>query len=331
MIRSLVASLTAALFIGLVTVIAAFAYYNWSINRPLAPGNESYVLEKGQSVRHLAQTLQSRGVIKEPYSLIILARISGVSLKIKAGEFHFKQGESLQSILDQTVKGSVIDYPLVIVEGWTFGQMRQAIAKAEKMEHTLTDFNNEQVMEALGLKGEHPEGLFFPDTYRYVAGQTDLSVLQQAYERMQVVLNKAWENRQQDLPLNDPYEALILASIIEKETGQASERREIGGVFINRLRKSMLLQTDPTVIYGLGNEFDGNLTRKHLKTDTPYNTYTRAGLPPTPIALPGVAAVEAATNPAETKAIYFVARGDGSHEFSETLSQHNRAVRKYQL
>jgi len=331
MIRSLVASLMAALFIGLVTVVAAFAYYNWSINRPLSPGNESYVLEKGQSVRHLAQALQSRGVIKEPYSLIILARISGVSSKIKAGEFHFKQGESLQSILDQTVNGSVIDYPLVIVEGWTFGQMRQAIAKADKMKHTLTESNNEQVMEALGLKGEHPEGLFFPDTYRYVAGQTDLSLLHQAYERMQNVLKNAWENRQQDLPLNGPYEALILASIIEKETGQASERPEISGVFINRLRKKMLLQTDPTVIYGLGKEFDGNLTRKHLKTDTPYNTYTRAGLPPTPIALPGAAAVEAATNPAQTKAIFFVARGDGSHEFSETLSQHNRAVRKYQL
>ncbi len=331
MIRSLLASLIAALVICAVCVVAAFAYYQWSIERPLSPGDQTYVIERGQSVRHLAQTLRERGVIKEAYSLVVLARVEGVASQIKAGEFRFEEGTNLRSILKQTVKGAVVDYALTILEGWTFAQMRQAIADAEKIKHTLTELSDTEVMARLGLTDKHPEGLFFPDTYRYIEGQTDLSLLEQAHERMQHVLNAAWEERQKDLPVENPYQALILASIIEKETGQADERAQIAGVFINRLRKGMLLQTDPTVIYGLGAEFDGNLTREHLKTDTPYNTYTRTGLPPTPIALPSAAAVKAALNPADTKALYFVSRGDGSHVFSETLSQHNRAVRKFQL
>jgi UPF0755 protein len=225
----------------------------------------------------------------------------------------------------------VVEYSLRLVEGWTFKQSLQALAQAPKLTQTLAGHTPEQIMARLGQPGRHPEGRFFPDTYKYTAGQTDLSILARAHERMQNTLQREWEARRADSPFKEPYEALVLASIVEKETGQPGERPMIAGVFINRLRRNMKLQTDPTVIYGLGEKFDGNLRLRDLRSDTPYNSYTRTGLPPTPIAMPGGAAIRAVMQPADTRALYFVSRGDGSHEFSETLGQHNDAVTKYQL
>jgi UPF0755 protein len=229
------------------------------------------------------------------------------------------------------VNGDVIRYTLTIPEGWTFDQMLAAIRTQGKLRQTLTATDDEGVMRQLGYPGQHPEGRFFPDTYEFVAGTTDTSLLQRAYEEMQRHLEEEWRDRAPGLPLDTPYQALILASIVEKETGNPAERARIAGVFVRRLQKNIRLQTDPTVIYGLGAAFDGNLRRRDLTTDSPYNTYMRAGLPPTPIALPGLAALHAALHPAAGDELYFVSRGDGSHHFSASLDEHVAAVRNYQL
>jgi len=236
-----------------------------------------------------------------------------------------------RELLDQVVAGRVVEYPLVLVEGWTFRQFLDAIEEAPKLTRTLNGLSPRAIMERLGHPGEHPEGRFFPDTYYYSSGQTELAILANAYDKMQKLLQQEWEKRDNNLPFKDPYEALILASIVEKETGRADERRMIAGVFVNRLRHGMRLQTDPTVIYGMGESFDGNLRLKDLRRDTPYNTYTRPGLPPTPVAMPGKESLQAVMHPVITGALYFVARGDGSHDFSSTLEEHNKAVIKYQL
>jgi UPF0755 protein len=234
-------------------------------------------------------------------------------------------------LLDKMVRGDVIVLTVTLVEGWNFSQVRAALAKAEHLKNDSGALSPADIMQALGRPGVAAEGRFFPDTYRYAKNSSDLGVLRQAMQLMDKRLSAAWDARAPDLPLKSADEALILASVIEKETGRAEDRPEIAGVFINRLKIGMPLQTDPTVIYGLGESFDGNLRRSHLTTDTPWNTYTRRGLPPTPIAMPGKAALLAAVQPAQTKALYFVARGDGSSQFSATLAEHNAAVRKYQL
>ena len=234
-------------------------------------------------------------------------------------------------LLDQVVAGRVIEYPVVLLEGWTFRQFLALLAQAPKLTHSISGLTVPAIMERLGHPGEHPEGRFFPDTYYYSAGQTDIMILANAYDKMHKLLQREWEGRENNLPLKNAYEALILASIVEKETGRDDERRLIAGVFINRLRHGMRLQTDPTVIYGMGQTFDGNLRLKDLRRDNPYNTYTRKGLPPTPIAMPGKDALQAVLHPMVTGALFFVARGDGSHEFSSTLEEHNAAVLKYQL
>jgi UPF0755 protein len=228
------------------------------------------------------------------------------------------------------VRGEESLKSVTLVEGWSFRQVRAALAKAEALKPDSAALSPEALMAQLGKPGIHPEGRFFPDTYTYAKGASDLAVLKRASRAMDKRLEAAWALRNPDTPLRTPDQALILASIVEKETGKPADRAEIGGVFSNRLRSGMLLQTDPTVIYGMGEQFDGNLRRRDLLADTPYNTYTRAGLPPTPIAMPGKAALLAAVNPAPTKALYFVARGDGSSQFSATLDEHNRAVNKYQ-
>ncbi len=233
-------------------------------------------------------------------------------------------------MLDRIVAGRVIQYPLTIVEGWTFRQLRQALAAHPQLTQTLAGLSDAEIMARLGRPGAHPEGWFLPDTYHFPKGFTDEAFLRRALTAMEQRLTQVWERRAPDTPLNDPYQALVLASIIEKETGVAAERAEIAGVFARRLRLGMRLQTDPTVIYGLGEAFDGNLRRRDLEADTPYNTYTRPGLPPTPIALPGLAALEAAAQPAAGDALYFVADGQGGHVFSRTLEEHHRAVRRYQ-
>jgi UPF0755 protein len=290
-----------------------------------------FVVPPGDSMAGLAQRLAAEGVLRSADYFRIYGRLSGLAPRLKSGEYRIEPGTTPRTLLRQLVQGRVIQYALTVVEGWTFRQMLEAIAGHDKLKHTLIGHNDSEVMARLGRPGEHPEGLFFPDTYHFPAGTTDVDFLKRALRNLQQQLQAAWQRRVPGLPLQTPYEALILASIIEKETGLAKERRKIAGVFVRRLQKGMPLQTDPTVIYGLGETFDGNIRKRDLRTDTPYNTYTRKGLPPTPIALPGAASIAAAVNPAPGDALYFVATGDGGHVFSKTLREHNRAVREYQL
>jgi UPF0755 protein len=316
--------------IAIVTLIIA-SYLGWYWYHPLHPGEQTYEVRPGMTLRAFARELMARGVLREAHSFVTIATLTGRSRSLKVGEYRFPDGASVSAILDQVVAGRVVEYPLVLVEGWTFRQFQQALAQAPRLQQTLSGLSPAQVMERLGRAGEHWEGRFYPDTYKYSSGHTDLMILARAFERMQAQLESEWPKRDSGLPFKNPYEALILASIVEKETGKGEERPLIAGVFLNRLQRGMKLQTDPTVIYGLGERFDGNLRRRDLVTDTPYNTYTRTGMPPTPIAMPGGAAIRAVLHPAATRALYFVSRGDGSHVFSETLKDHNDAVIKYQL
>lgn len=320
------------LLVSLLAVSAvAGAYLYWSWSRPLNPGADVYVVKPGMTLRAFARDLSSHGVLPESHSFVWLAYFTGHNRDLKTGEYRFRNGMTARELLDQVVAGRVIEYPVVLVEGWTFGQFMEAIEAAPKLTHTLSGLSPRAIMERLGHRGEHPEGRFFPDTYYYSAGQTDAMILANAYDKMQKLLQQAWESREGNVPFKDPYEALILASIVEKETGRVDERNLIAGVFINRLRQGMRLQSDPTVIYGMGEMFDGNIRLKDLRRDTPYNTYTRAGLPPTPVAMPGKDSVQAVLHPVDTRALFFVSRGDGSHEFSATLEEHNKAVIRYQL
>jgi UPF0755 protein len=257
-------------------------------------------------------------------------RWSGQSKKIRAGSYEIDRNTTPRSLLNKMVRGDVTLATVRLIEGWTMRQVRAELAKAEGLLPTIQTMGDAELMAALGATGQSAEGAFFPDTYAYNKGSSDLAVLRRAHQVMNKKLAAAWAQRSADLPLQSPQQALILASIIEKETGATQDRRLVASVFINRLRIGMLLQTDPTVIYGLGPSFDGNLRKRDLQTDTPYNTYTRAGLPPTPIAMPGKASLLAAVQPQTSKALYFVARGDGSSEFSDNLAAHNRAVNKYQ-
>ena len=318
--------------IGLLVLSAmAAVYLFWSWNHSLQPGMEIYAVKPGMTLRAFARELSSRGVLPESHSFVWLAYLTGHQRDLKSGEYRFRNGMTARELLEQIVAGRVIEYPVVLVEGWTFRQFLDAIEEAPKLTHTLIGLPPRAIMERLGHKGEHPEGRFFPDTYYYSSGQTELAILANAYDKMQKLLQQEWEKRDNNLPFRDAYEALILASIVEKETGRADERRLIAGVFVNRLRHGMRLQTDPTVIYGMGESFDGNLRLKDLRRDTPYNTYTRTGLPPTPVAMPGKESLQAVMHPVINGALFFVSRGDGSHDFSATLEEHNKAVIKYQM
>ena len=278
----------------------------------------------------LAQ-LGERGALLRPRSIALYLRLHGRRLKIKAGTYEIPAAASAAAIVNLLEQGRVVLEALTIVEGSTFAQLRQALASDTDVVTTLAGKSDEEVMAAIDRTGEYPEGRFFPDTYRFAARTTDVEILKLAYASMQRVLDEAWAERADDLPFATPYEALILASIVEKETGLASERARIAGVFVTRLRQAMRLQSDPTVIYGLGERYDGELHTRDLATDTPYNTYTRVGLPPTPIALPGREALRAAVQPDVTGDLYFVATGagDGAHHFSKTLEEHNAAVKQY--
>ncbi len=264
--------------------------------------------------------------------LVFLARLSGRDTQIKAGSYEVENGITPLALIDKLTRGDVTMQELAIPEGWTFRQFRAALDAHEGVTHLTQGLDDAAVLTALALADSpaHPEGWFFPDTYLFAKGVKDLDILRRAHRAMKSRLASEWERRAPGVPYANAYEALIMASIVEKETGQARERPQIAGVFVNRLRRGMLLQTDPTIIYGLGASFDGNLRKRDLTTDGPYNTYTRAGLPPSPIALPGLAAIQAALKPARTDALYFVAKGDGTHEFSASLEAHNRAVNKYQ-
>ncbi len=304
----------------------------WWVSQPLALNAPTveFSVEAGSSPRAVARGWSEAGVQTSPELLYQWFRWSGQSRQIRAGSYEIQQGASARDLLRMMVQGDESLARVKLIEGWTFQRWREELAKAEGLQPTTRDWTPQQIMAELGQPGVPAEGRFFPDTYAYAKGNTDLAVMRRAQHAMQKHLDAAWAQRNTPTPLKNADEALILASIVEKETGQDADRPLIAGVFANRLRIGMPLQTDPTVIYGLGERFDGNLRRSDLRTDTPFNTYTRRGLPPSPIAMPGKAALMAAVRPAQTKALYFVARGDGSSAFSATLDEHNRAVNQYQ-
>lgn len=319
------------LFLSLVLLACAAGAAAWWLSQPLTLSNPTVELEiePGTAPRAVAQTAVAAGVQTDARLLYAWFRLSGKDRQIRAGNYEILPGTTPYSLLQKLVQGDESLVAITFVEGWTFRQMRAAIAKEATLKPDIAALTEAQIMAALGKPGVPAEGRFFPDTYTYAKGSSSLAVLRRAAAAMDKRLAQAWELRDPATPLKTPEEALILASIVEKETGQASDRAQVAGVFTNRLRKGMLLQTDPTVIYGLGENFDGRLRKVHLQTDTPWNTYTRPGLPPTPIAMPGKAALLAAVQPANTPAFYFVARGDGSSQFSATLEEHNRAVNRY--
>ena len=291
----------------------------------------NFEIVSGASFAAICNDLAKAGVIVHPALFRVYARWRGLAGAVQAGEYRIGPGTTPAELLDKFVSGDVRLYSFTLVEGWNQWEMLAALHKHPSIEATLTDEDWPAFLEDIGAEVTHPEGLFLPETYRFPRGTADRQVLHQAYDQMQTVLDQEWMQRAGDLPLNSRYQALILASIVEKETARADERAKIAGVFVKRLKKHMRLQTDPTVIYGIGQGFDGNLTRRDLQTDTPYNTYTRQGLPPTPIAMPGRAAINAALHPADADALYFVATGlgDGSHTFSATKAEHDAAVAKY--
>ena len=317
--------------------VAAAGLLFWQISeldkRTLLPETEMVEFEvvRGSSAAGLLREWQAkRWLVQSPWWRFWL-KANPQWLNIQAGTYLIKRGESVSNVLRRMNAGDVVHYSVTFVEGWTLRDLRQSLKDARKLRQSIDAMTDAELMQALGKPALHPEGQFFPSTYSYTERMTDLDVLAEAHRVMTTVLAEEWERRAPGLPYQSAYEALIMASIVEKETGLASERPDIAGVFVRRLQKGMRLQTDPTVIYGMGANFGGNIRKVDLQTDTPYNTYTRSGLPPTPIAMPGREAIAAALNPAAGDALFFVARGDGSHVFSSTLEQHNAAVREFQL
>lgn len=320
------------LLCGALMAVAVLVWARQSLYQPraISAWQDVFVVRQGASVAAVAQALAKRGAIDHPQLLRAYARWFA-RRPIQAGEYQLPERAAPVELLRLLQSGRVISYSVTLVEGRTFEQWLATLAATPTLDSSLLGMDEQARLEALALPIEHPEGWFFPDSYQYTQGTRDIEILRRAHARMLSELENAWSVRAPDLPIATPYEALILASLIERETGVPEERPTIAGVFVRRLQRGMRLQTDPSVIYGLGVSFDGNLTRAQLRTDTPYNTYTRNGLPPTPIAMPGRAALLAATQPAVGDALFFVARGDGTHHFSATLDEHNAAVRRYQL
>lgn len=321
------------LFLLVVLAVAIAAGLAFWATQPIIRAGEApieFSIEPGSSVRSSTRQIASAGVPVNPILLGVLARLTGKSARLKAGYYELKPGTSPLALVDQLVRGEFAQESLAIIEGWTFRQMRQAVANHPALKHDTVAMSDEELLAKITSDYKQPEGLFFPDTYLFAKGASDLQIYRQAHALMLKRLNEVWVQRDPALPYKSPYEALIMASIIEKETGQKSERTLIAAVFVNRLRRGMLLQTDPTVIYGMGEKFQGNIRKRDLETDTPYNTYTRRGLPPTPIALPGAESLAAAINPAASDVLYFVSKGNGTSHFSTNLADHNRAVDKYQ-
>ena len=316
----------------LLAFLAAIAGVNWFTTRhlPMRSDPTMFSIPAGASLRTAAQVIESAGIDLPAWQLEILGRAMGRSAKIKAGSYEVEEGITALALLDKLTRGDVTQGELLLAEGKTFRQFRTLLNEHPDLDHDTLKLSDAKILSLQGAKEAHPKGLFFPDTYLFNKGSSDIDVLRRAYKAMQPKLAAAWERRETTLPVKTPYELLILASIVEKETGLPADRPQVAAVFVNRLRRGMLLQTDPTVIYGLGERFDGNLRKVDLQTDTPWNTYTRAGLPPTPIAMPGLASLQAAAKPPPSDMLYFVARGDGSSEFSATLDEHNSAVARYQ-
>jgi UPF0755 protein len=317
----------------LIGALAVCAYGAWYVMTPLAVRALPAEVEipKGANFRGVAAALEKAGIDVGRPKFEWLARARGRARDVKAGVYVIAEAPTPLQLLDKLTRGDVMQAQVTLVEGWTFGQFRAALDSSPDLRHDTKGLGDAEILQRLQLSEQHPEGLFFPDTYLFARGSSDVAVLRSAYRAMQRHLAAEWEARDPNAPYRSPYDALIMASIIEKETGLASERDQIGGVLVNRLRIGMRLQVDPTIIYGLGDSFDGNLKKRHLLEDGPYNTYTRAGLPPTPIAMPGLASLRAALRPAKTDAMYYVSRGDGSSQFSRNIGEHNRAVTRYQL
>jgi len=327
MVKRLIAALLGVSVLGGLLVVDIYDYVSRPV--PLDGGVLDYEIEPGTPFRELAHELYERGVIRQPFYWLVLARVQGEAGAIKAGEYRIEGPVTPAQLLDQFVRGKTVQFSLTIPEGWTYRQLRQALTADPRIRNTLSA--DEDVMARLGHPGMSAEGWFYPETYHFPKGTTDFEFLRRAFELMWRRLHEEWAGRAKGLPLKTPYEALILASIVEKETARAGERPLIAAVFLSRLERGMRLQTDPTVIYGMGERYKGNIRARDLRADTPYNTYVHAGLPPTPIALPGGAAIHAVLHPASTRALYFVAKGDGSHHFSKTYEEHRKAVVRYQL
>ncbi len=323
-----------ALFgLAVAAIVGGAGWFYFFANNPL-PLPQSpfeFSVKQGASLKSLSRQLNETGLLPEAQSFWLLGRALDQATGIQAGTYRLSDAITPLALLKKLNDGDVVTIAVTFVEGVTFLEMREQLASTRELRVTLNGLSHSEVMRKIGAAESNPEGLFFPDTYRFSAGTTDLELLKKSYRMMQQKLALAWSQRDADLPYKGPYEALIMASIIEKETGKTEERPLIGSVFTNRLRIPMRLQTDPTVIYGMGQRFDGNIRRRDLIADTPYNTYTRDGLPPTPIAMPGWGSLLAAVKPAQSDKLYFVAKGDGSHSFSRSLDEHNRAVAKYQL
>ncbi|HEX8954713.1 MAG TPA: endolytic transglycosylase MltG [Burkholderiaceae bacterium] len=316
----------------LLAILACGGFVYWA-QQPITEQGQpavEFTVQAGSSVRASAQQIADAGVPLNPTLFAWLARLTGKASKLKAGTYSLKPGSTPLNLVGMLVRGEFAQESIVIIEGWTFAQMRHAIDTHPALKHETAQWSDRELLAKITPDYTAPEGLFFPDTYLFAPGASDLQIYRQANLQMMKRLGDDWARHDPEVPVKSPYEALILASIVEKETGQKSERAMVAGVFANRLRRGMLLQTDPTVIYGMGDKYQGQIHKKDLQTDTPYNTYTRAGLPPTPISLPGAASLDAAMNPAKTEALYFVSRNDGTSKFSDSLDEHNHAVNQYQ-
>ncbi len=321
--------------ISLIGVVIVWQVWNYNsfLNTPINISKQglTYNIKSGMTLIRIANDLKNKNIISNTQYLLWHARFSGTADKIRVGEYNIPFDSTPKQLLAILVSHKVISYSFTIIEGWDFSQLIKAVNDNKILKHTIEDLSKAEIMSKLGLTGVHYEGRFLPDTYFFPRGTTDIAFLKRAYSSMLTYLEKEWPNRKVGLPLSSPYEALTLASIVEKETGKVSERKKIAGVFVRRLQTNMRLQSDPTVIYGMGERYKGNIRRTDLKQKTPYNTYRRHGLPPTPIAMPGRDAIFSTLHPDDSDSLYFVARGDGSHYFSSNLKEHNNAVIKYQL
>jgi UPF0755 protein len=318
--------------IGVFVALVVGGWFCWKVATPLRLAEErvEFQVASGSGMRVAARDIVHAGIDFDPWMLVALGKLFRVEGSIKAGSYEIDRGSSLLDLLHMLTRGDVTLSEIRFIEGWTFRQLRARLDAHPDLKHDTQALSDAEIMRRLGEVGVAPEGWFFPDTYLFARHSSDLDILARAYRAMWRHLAHEWKGRTMPSPLSDPYQALILASIVEKETGMESDRPQVAAVFLNRIRRKMLLQSDPTVIYGLGEDFDGNLRKRDLVADTPYNTYVRGGLPPTPIAMPGLASIRAVLHPESSAALYFVARGDGSSHFSRTLDEHNRAVNRYQ-
>ena len=332
-VRVLARGLLSLILVGVAVLGILWVEYQQFLRTPVALDDDQGLIEiaPGTTLFALAERLTAEGVIDDPYFFAALAYQKGLQDQLKVGEYDISADARPLDLLERFASGRSIQYPVTLIEGRTFDEAVAGLADHPALQHELLGLPTAEIMERVGIDAAHPEGWLFPDTYLVMRGSSDVELLRRAHQRMRSVLAEEWEQRAEGLPIETPYEALILASIIEKETGVAEERPAIAGVFVRRLQRGMRLQTDPTVIYGMGDAYDGNIRRSDLREETPYNTYVIDGLPPTPIALPGREAIHAALHPADGDTLYFVAKGDGSHYFSATLEEHNCAVRHYQL